>query len=109
METLDVIQLTDQLKEKCGVVHFYQQLSLVMNQNDEPLFKNLSTFALRILSLPVSNTDAERLFSKINLIKTDVRNKLHTKSLAALTVISEAVKEQESCYTFTPSDAMMNC
>ena len=103
------MQLPDQLKEKCGVVHFYQQLSLVMNPNDEPLFKNLSTFALQILFLPVSNTDAERIFSKVNLIKTDIRNSLNTKSVEALILISEAVKEQAACFTFKPSDAMLNC
>ena len=101
--------VTRYFKGKCGVVHFYQKLSLLLNEYDEPQFKNLSTFALQILSLPVSNTDAERIFSKVNLIKTDIRNSLNTKSVEALILISEAVKEQAACFTFKPSDAMLNC
>ena len=87
------MQLPDNLKEKYAVVHFYQQLSLVIDQNDEPLFKNISTFTVQILALPISNTDVERIFSKTKLINTDIRKNLHTKSIAALTVISEAVKK----------------
>jgi len=36
----------------------------------EQLFINLSEFILTILSLPQSNYACERLFSKVNLIKT---------------------------------------
>ena len=106
---LDCVMLPDMLREKCEVVPFYQRLLCVMDENDEPQFKHLATFVLQILSLPVSNSDAERLFSKVNLIKTDIRNKLKTKSVAALIHMAEAVKEQESCFLFKPTDAMMNC
>ena len=92
----------------CEVVPFYQQLGL-LKYDEEFLFKNLSTFALQILSLPVSNADAERLFSKLNLVKTDIRNKLSVETLRALLTISEAVEEDEACYTFMPSEAMLNC
>ena len=90
------------------VVPFYQRLA-DYRQFGKHVFKNLSTFVLQILSLPVSNADAERLFSKLNLIKTDNRNRLEIESLKSLLYISDAVKEQESCFTFVPSDAMLNC
>ena len=54
---------------KQGPVYFYQELAKV-EFDSQLLFKNLSTFALRLLALPVSNADAERLFSKWSNIKT---------------------------------------
>ena len=54
---------------KQGPVYFYQELAKV-EFDSQLLFKNLSTFALRLLALPVSNADAERLFSKLSNIKT---------------------------------------
>ena len=104
---LDTIELPDEIKaHQCGIVEFYQKLA-ELKEDDEYIFKNLATFALQILSLPISNTDAERLFSKLNLIKTDARNKLSTESVHALTVISEAVREHECCYKFKPSQTMV--
>ncbi|KAE9523128.1 hypothetical protein AGLY_016469 [Aphis glycines] len=48
------------------------------------LFINLSEFILTILSLPLLNCVFERLFSKVNLIKTKQRNKLMTDTLNSL-------------------------
>ena len=70
---------------------------------------NLCNFILTLLSLPVSNADAERLFSKLNLIKTDIRNRLSVDSLKAQLFIAEAVREQECCFEFKPSQEMINC
>ena len=106
---LDIAKPPDWVtKEKCSIVHFFQKLSLVNDNNDEPRFKNLATFALQILALPVSNVDAERIFSKLKLIKTDIRNKLETKSVEALTKISEAAKECVFCYEYKPSASIMD-
>ena len=49
---------------KQGPVYFYQELAKV-EFDSQLLFKNLSTFALRLLALPVSNADAEKLFFQI--------------------------------------------
>ena len=91
----------------CGIVPFYQKLGS-FKEGDKYYFKNLSKFALQMLSLPVSNADAERLFSKLSLIKTETRNRLSIKNLKSLLYVSEAVKEQEACYLFQPSEAMIN-
>ncbi|XP_064077740.1 uncharacterized protein LOC135195423 [Macrobrachium nipponense] len=88
-------------------VDFYLKLGSYKFDNTY-LFKSVATFALNILALPVTNTDAERLFSKLNLIKTDVRNSLSIDSVKALTYISESVKEQGCCYNFQPSENLMN-
>jgi len=58
----------------------------------EQLFINLSEFILIILSLSQSNCTRERLFSKVNLIKTKLRNKLMTDTLNSLINSSECIK-----------------
>ena len=88
-----------------GIVPFYQKLAC-FQEGDHFYFKKLSNFALQMLSLPVSNADAERLFSKLHLIKTDIRNRLSIKTVKSLIYISEAVKEQEACYLFEPTAEM---
>ena len=39
-------------------------------------FGTLATYALCIMSLPISNADVERIFSQVNLIKTCGRNRI---------------------------------
>lgn len=51
-------------------------------------FKNVAGFVLKILSLPHSSVDCERIFSKVNLIKTKVRNRLQVESLNGLLLSS---------------------
>ena len=89
-------------------MHFYQKLVLVNDANDEPRFKNLATFALQILALPVSNVDAERIFSKLKLIKTDIRNKLETKSVEVLVKLSEEANKSVHCYEYKPSASVLH-
>jgi len=76
-------------------------------KSHEQLFTNLSEFILTILSLPQSNCACERLFSKVNLIKTKLRNKLMTDTLNVLINSSECIKPY-SCYKFKPSKEMLN-
>ena len=106
---LDSIDVPSYYKEQdVGVVYFFTRLAL-FKQFDSFPFKNLCTFIQQMLSLPVSNADAERFFSKMNLIKTNRRNRLEVSSLKSLVYISEAVKDQVSCYQFKPSQAMLDC
>ena len=61
---------------------FFIYLTTLKNEIGQPEFEVLPTFALNILSLPMSNADAERIFSKMNLIKTKIRNRLSTSTQA---------------------------
>ena len=45
------------------------------------LFPTISELLVRALALPVSTTDCERCFSIMNRVKTDLRNRMHTKTL----------------------------
>ena len=92
----------------CSETAFFFKLGQVTDNVGNYLFKNLAHFALMILALPTSNSAAERLFSKINLTKTDYRNRLQIPAVQALTVVSEAVKAQECCFKFQPSNDMID-
>lgn len=94
--------------EDNNIVDFYNKLGEMKDNEGLHQFQNLASFALQVLALPTSNTSAERMFSKLNLIKTDIRNRLQMPALQALTVLSEAVKLQECCYKFIPSENMIN-
>lgn len=72
------------------------------------VFQVLPTFAKNVLYLPVSNADDERIFSKVNLNETRVRNKLLPSTQAALTIPSKAAKDQGGCVRFQPSLQMIH-
>lgn len=106
---LDHVQLPSHLTQPdLGVVPFYQGL-LAYTENNEPVFPTLATFSLQILSLPITNVDAERLFSKIKLMRTDTRNRLQTDTLLSLAVISEYAKEHGGCFNVQTTEEMINC
>lgn len=47
-------------------------------------FKEISNFAIQLLSLPWSNADVERLFSQMNLVKTKLRNRIQSNTVNAI-------------------------
>ena len=108
---LDTSVIPDDLRnydpKKVGPVVFYQQLAS-LEFDGQLLFKNLCIFAFRLLALPVSNADAERLFSKLNHLKTETRNRMSIATARALLHVKEFVKDQEACYLAQPTDEMLN-
>lgn len=106
---LDSAQLPPEIiNSNCRKIEFFIKLGAVKDNLGNFAYKNLSNFVLMILTLPTSNSSAERLFSKINVIKTHYRNRLQIPAIQALSVISEAVKAQECCYKFRPSNEMID-
>lgn len=66
---IDSVTLPSDLNaHKHDPIVFYVKLANMKHHN-EYLFQTVATFALNILALPATNTDAERLFSKLHLIK----------------------------------------
>lgn len=57
------------------------------------MYQVLPIFARKILSLPTSNADAERIFSKINLNQTKFRNKRSLQTQANIVLTSETAHE----------------
>lgn len=86
---------------------FWHLVSQIKNDAEEYLFKHLSSFVLQMLSLPHSNASCERLFSRVNLIKTDIRNKIITPTINGLLLTQQAVKTDDgTCITFKPTIEM---
>lgn len=73
---------------------------------------SLSKFVLNILSLPHSNAQCERIFSKVNLIKTKTRNRLNISTINGTLLASQNVKGNTlgscSCMNFTPPKNMLS-
>jgi hypothetical protein len=90
----------------------------VSNEFENSGFKELANFALTVLSLPHSNAECERLFSKINRTKTKSRNRLITETVSAALMTCELIKSSKfsskqqqneyNCVTFTPPKEMIN-
>lgn len=66
------------------IYYFWACVLDCFNSIGESPFKELALFALRCLTLPVSNAVVERIFSYMNCIKTKGRNKLQLQMLDAL-------------------------
>ena len=71
------------------------------------IFRNLSQVVLNVLSLPHSNADSVRLFLKINLMETKIKNKLIVPTARGL-LLSQRVKYSGGCPNFTPSKDMLS-
>ena len=71
-------------------------------------FKVLSTFMKQLLSLPHANADVERIFSDINLIKTNSRNRLHTSTVEALLIVKDGIRSYGNSVTFSPPKAVID-
>ncbi|XP_066950810.1 zinc finger protein 862-like [Macrobrachium rosenbergii] len=76
--------------------------------------ERLANFALKILCLPISNADVERVFSQVNLIKTDLRNRMGQDLLSAILYIRSAMRCHEGeevkkcrCPNVLPSDKIL--
>ena len=67
-------------------------------------FADLGNFALDMLVLTHSSADYERVFSKTNIIKTPLRNKLHSTTLRATMLSAQCVK---NCIQFELSEEMI--
>ena len=70
--------------EASDAVQFWLAVSEIKSLMGQYMYQNLSTLALQLLSIPVSNADSERVFSLVRLIKTDYRASLSTETLSAL-------------------------
>ncbi|KAF0765013.1 Dimer Tnp hAT domain-containing protein, partial [Aphis craccivora] len=87
-----------------NVENFWIKLKM-FKKDDEFPFEIISKFILTVLSLPQSNVACERIFSKVNLIKTKSRNRLQTLSLNGLLNSSQHMQET-ACYKFEPTKKM---
>ena len=65
------------------------------------------SFALSLYSLPYSNAEVERIFSKLNYCKSNLRNKMKSGTVAAIIHVDCGLRlRQEKCFNFTITDLM---
>lgn len=94
--------------KKMGIDIFWGFILSIKNDGNEYLFKNLAECALNILSLPHSNADSERAFSKINIGKTKTRNKLIVPTMRGLVLASQHLSVKGKCVNFQPLKEMLS-
>jgi hypothetical protein len=97
----------ENLPETDEIDEFYFALSKITGFAGEPLFPDLSKFAMNVLSLPHSSASCERVFSKVNLIKTKSRNKLLTSTLNGILLSSQRMNLENGCVNFKPTNKMV--
>nr|CAH7755294.1 unnamed protein product [Callosobruchus chinensis] len=101
------LQNFEELPDEEELDLFYCKLGQTKNFEDNYLYKDLSEFALCVLSLPHSSASCERQFSKVNLIKTKNRNKIITDTLNGIMHSSQRVNLEKGCVSFKPTDEML--
>ncbi|KAE9528850.1 hypothetical protein AGLY_012425 [Aphis glycines] len=98
---LHTLEIIDDIRQTKNTDEFWYHLHV------KNVFKNVAHFVLKVLSLPHSSVDCERIFSKVNFTKTKVRNKLQVPALNGLLLSSEHMK-RTSCIKFKPTKSMIN-
>lgn len=61
---------------------FWNKVEDISYADNKKMFPTLTTFVFNVLSLPHSSANVERVFSNVNLLKTQQRNKLATASIS---------------------------
>lgn len=100
--------ITDTPINDISMVKFWIHLSQITTASGDHKFDELCQFALKIISLPISNAVVERVFSIMNVTKTKIRNRMGQQMLVALIRIKihNQVKKI-CCNTFTPTANML--
>lgn len=90
---------------------YWRSVFSLKNTAGRPIFENLQIIIRFFLILPFSNVSVERLFSDLNLIKTDHRNSLDTENIAAILYTKQGILRNSSkgILQFEPNKKMLNC
>lgn len=83
-----------------NIQEFWGKVSKIRRGDDSVMFPTLSNFVFNILCLPHSSANVERIFSQVNLMKTDHRNRLSTASIVGHLHTKHYLKSRgEKCFT----------
>lgn len=85
----------------CDIDIFWHELLRNSSEEEFIKFKNLAAFVLKVLSIPHANADCERVFSKINLVKTKTRNRLILPTVTGILFSSQRVQKDYVKYNPT--------
>lgn len=88
--------------EKNNVQHFWGEVYHYRDLAGNNPFRDVALFAIKLLTLPHSNAEVERVFSQLNIVKTKVRNKLIADTINAILSIRYGLKRTDDCcYSYT--------
>lgn len=65
-------------------VKFWAEVNTYVESGDNHRFKALASFVLKLLSLPWSNAEVERVFSQMNIVKSKLRNSMNIGTLNSI-------------------------
>lgn len=90
-------------------VEFWKGILHYTNATKSHPYKELAEYALSCLSVPVSNAVVERIFSTVNLTKTDLRNRMGIEVLSSIVRIRTTLGfETKCCVNFNVSQNMLS-
>lgn len=80
-----------------NTVSFWSEAACYRDASGDNPFRELSDFALSLLVLPWSNAEVERAFSQLNLVKTDLRNRMGYDMLNAILTVRAGLRRLGKC------------
>lgn len=104
---LPLVKLPEDFPDTTNVTLFWNAVAEMKNGADEQLFKHLTQFVFHVLSLPHSNADTERLFSKMNLVKTKSRNRMLTENVCGNMLASQLANRSGGSSKLGVTDDML--
>ena len=105
LRLLKVVDISEDLKN--NPVKFWHHVSSYKDSAGQSRFMNVSELALSLYSLPYSNAEVERIFSKMNYFKSKVRNRMSSPTIDALIRVEGGLRwRKEECHNFTVTKEM---
>ena len=100
-----MINVPEKLKD--DPVKFLSHFKTYKDAAGKPRFNNVAQLALSLYSLPYSNAEVERIFSRMNHLKSKVRNKMASPTTDSLIRVDGSLRWRgEECYNFNVNQAM---
>ena len=96
------------LSTTLSVETYWKRVFEFKNAAGQLMFPNLKIVVSLLLVLPFSNASVERVFSNLNNIKTENRNKLSVEVINSLLITKQAINEQGGMVQFEPTEQMYN-
>jgi len=88
---------------------FWLEVHNFQNALGQHPYRTLSQGVLKLLCLPVSNAEVERVFSQVNVVKDKKRNAMKTELLDAILYIKFGLRRLENTsQNFVPPNSVCN-
>ncbi|KYN01137.1 hypothetical protein ALC62_08056, partial [Cyphomyrmex costatus] len=94
---------------KLEIDEMWKKIFETKNISDEPMFPNLEKLVHAILSLPHSNAEAERIFSIVQDVQDNKRNRINNENLNAICKIRSSFQAQNiNCHNLQVNSRHLN-